>query len=95
MSKDYDSVAYQRGVQEPLEMMLQKMCASVLREMQPQAVEAEQATKQARAQLRDRFAEAALTGLLANGWVGKLTREQRAAHAWQEADAMLKARGDE
>ena len=49
----------------------------------------------ARAELRDRFAMAALTGLLAEGWTGDLGREKRAASAWQEADAMLKARGDE
>ena len=51
--------------------------------------------KQARAELRDRFAMAALTGFLASGWTGDLGREKRAASAWQEADAMLKARGDE
>lgn len=94
MSKDHDSVAYQRGVQEPLEMMFQKMCASVLREMHPQVVEAEQAAKQARAELRDRFAMAALTGMLADS---KLRGPQAdfARDAYQMADAMLKARGDD
>lgn len=46
-----------------------------------------------RAELRDRFAMAALTGLLAGPRA--YSREDRAANAWQEADAMLKARGDE
>ena len=55
----------------------------------------ERARKQARAELRDRFAMAALTGLLAEGWTGDLGREKRAAFVWQEADAMLKARGDD
>lgn len=53
------------------------------------------ASKKERAELRDRFAMAALTGLLAKGWTSELGREERAANAWQEADAMLKARGDE
>ena len=50
--------------QEPFETMMRKMCDSVLRHMQPQVVEAEQA--RAELQLRDRFAIAALTGMLAN-----------------------------
>ena len=51
--------------------------------------------EQARAELRDRFAMAALTGLLAEGldevW---RKREVYAEEAYLFADAMLKARGD-
>ena len=57
--------------------------------------EAEQAAKQARAELRDRFAMAALTGLLAAGDAHAFNRDEMAAEAWRQADAMLKARGDE
>ena len=81
--------------QEPFELTLRKMCASVLREMEPQVVEAEQAEKQARAELRDRFAMAALTGLLANPSHDMLSPEEWASDAYNIADAMLKARGDD
>jgi hypothetical protein len=48
----------------------------------------------ARAELRDKFAKAALTGLLAYpGGVG--SHEQCAITAYKYADAMLKARGDD
>ena len=52
----------------------------------------ERARKQARAELRDRFAMAALTGLLAAGsmWSGEAADE-----AWKQADAMLKARDND
>ena len=78
--------------QEDIEVMLRKMGASVLREMHPHVVEAEQAGKQARAELRDRFAMAALTGLLAAGDHHVYNRDEAAAEAWKQADAMLKAR---
>lgn len=55
----------------------------------------EQAVKQARAELRDRFAMAALTGLLAKGTVSHLHYEECQYHADSIADAMMKARGDE
>ena len=55
----------------------------------------ESARKQARAELRDRFAMAALTGLLAAGDAHAFNRDEMAAEAWRQADAMLKARGDE
>ena len=62
-------------------------------------IEAEQAEKQARAELRDRFAMAALTGLLAhrNNLPSFISthQDQRARMAYEYADAMLKARGDE
>ena len=55
----------------------------------------EQQRKQARVELRDRFAGYALIGLLANGGFYLANHlEQRAKAAWAEADAMLKARGD-
>jgi hypothetical protein len=61
----------------------------------PSPLEAiESARKQARAELRDRFATAALTGLLAYPH-GVAMPEQIAKRAWDFADAMLKARGDE
>lgn len=68
--------------------------------MQQRAVERaeaiERATKQARAELRDRFAMAALTGLLAYDTAAMNDNiEGFAKHAYQFADAMLKARGDE
>ena len=78
--------------QEPFETMMQKICASVLRDMQPQVVEAAQA--RAALQLRDRFAMAALTGLLAKGTVSHLHYEECQYHADSIADAMMKARGD-
>ncbi len=65
------------------------------RQMEWHREDVEQARKQARAELRDRFAMAALTGLLVQGWTSELGREERAANAWAEADAMLKARGDD
>jgi hypothetical protein len=48
-----------------------------------------------RAELRDRFAMAALTGLLAAGDALAYNREEVAAETWKQADATLKARGDE
>lgn len=78
--------------QEPFETMMRKMCASVMREIEPQVVEAEQAEKQARAELRDRFAMAALTGLLASG--GDSFTYEKVREAWEIADAMLKARAE-
>lgn len=56
----------------------------------------ERARKQARAELRDRFAMAALTGLLSyETGILRGTPEGFAVHAYQFADAMLEARGDE
>lgn len=55
----------------------------------------ERARKQARAELRDRFAIAALTGLLAAGDALAYNRKENAEEAWAQADAMMKARGDE
>lgn len=51
---------------------------------------------QARAELRDRFAMAALTGLLAsrNPQSPRFHPEDDAAYVYAVADAMLKARGD-
>jgi hypothetical protein len=48
--------------------------------------------KQARAELRDRFAGYALIGLLAAGDVYKFNRDEMAAEAWRQADAMMKER---
>jgi len=45
--------------------------------------------------LRDHFARAALTGLLASGRVGLDVEEERIARmSYQQADAMLRARGN-
>jgi hypothetical protein len=41
-------------------------------------------------ELRDRFAMAALTGLLAAGDAHAYNRDEMAAEAWRQADAMLK-----
>jgi hypothetical protein len=49
----------------------------------------------ARAELRDRFAGYALIGLLAAGDDRAYNRDEMAAEAWRQADAMLKARGHE
>lgn len=57
-----------------------------------QTIEAER--KQARAELRDRFAGYALIGLVAAGDAHAYNRDEMAAEAWRQADAMLKARGD-
>ncbi|MCA3431655.1 MAG: hypothetical protein INF71_18790 [Roseomonas sp.] len=51
----------------------------------------ERARKQARVELRDRFAMAALTGLLAANY--EFT-DRVVEETWEIADAMLKARGD-
>ncbi len=84
--------------QDPFEVMLRRMCDSVMREIEPQVVEAEQAAKQARSELRDRFAGYALIGLLAARNLGEAVADRAfmivAAEAWRQADAMLKARGD-
>jgi len=45
--------------------------------------------------LRDRFAGHALEGLLAAGDAHAYNRDEMAAEAWRQADAMLKARGDD
>jgi hypothetical protein len=52
-------------------------------------------SKAARAELRNRFAMAALTGLLAAGDHHAYNRDEAAGEAWKQADAMLKARGHE
>jgi hypothetical protein len=46
-----------------------------------------------RAELRDRFAGYALIGLLAAGDHHAYNRDEMAVEAWEQADAMLKARG--
>ena len=50
---------------------------------------------QARAELRDRFAMAALAGLLANPAEARISPAEWTYDAYRFADAMLKARGDE
>jgi hypothetical protein len=52
-------------------------------------------SKAARAELRDRFAMAALTGLLASAECSFISSDETAALAWKQADAMMKARGHE
>jgi hypothetical protein len=52
-------------------------------------------SKAARAELRNRFAMAALTGLLAAEDHHAYNRDEMAVEAWNQADAMLKARGHE
>ncbi|MFN7882996.1 MAG: hypothetical protein ACK5PF_08295 [bacterium] len=49
----------------------------------------------ARAELRDRFAMAALTGLLANPAEARISPAEWTYDAYRFADAMMKARGDE
>lgn len=58
-------------------------------------IEAEQAEKQARAELRDRFAMAALTGMLTVGDSALPRPNDAAEWSYEYADAMLKARGDD
>ena len=61
----------------------------------PSPLEAiESARKQARAELRDRFAMAALTGLLADHTMQDFSVTAFAGLSYEYADAMLKARGD-
>jgi|LakMenEpi03Aug12_release.lakeMendotaPanAssembly.Ray.scaffolds.fasta_scaffold3309300_1 hypothetical protein len=57
--------------------------------------EAEINRAKARAELRDRFAGYALIGLLSGGECKYLTDEAVANRAWEQADAMMKARGHE
>ena len=80
--------------QEQFEVMLRKMCSAVLREMHPHVVEAEQAGKQARAELRDRFAAAALMGMMGsrNPSSPRFHPEDDAAYVYAVADAMMKSR---
>lgn len=52
----------------------------------------QKAIKQARAELRDRFAGYALIGLLAAGHRHAYNRDEIASEAWKQADAMMKAR---
>jgi hypothetical protein len=61
--------------------------------LEPVNVERQQAEAQARAELRDRFAGYALIGLLAAGDAHAYNRDEMAAEAWKQADAMLKALG--
>ena len=58
-----------------------------------QTIEAER--KQARAELRDRFAMAALTGLLANPAEARISPAEWTYDAYRFADAMMKSRGDD
>jgi len=51
-------------------------------------------SKAAHAELRDRFAGYALIGLLASDPSRAYSRDEMAAEAWKQADAMLKARGE-
>jgi len=60
----------------------------------PVKVEQQQAEAQARAELRDRFAGYALIGLLASDPNRAYSRDEMAAEAWRQADAMMKARGE-
>jgi hypothetical protein len=46
----------------------------------------------ARAELRDRFAMAALTGLLASAECSFISADETAALVWKQADAMMKER---
>ena len=59
----------------------------------------EEMAKLYRQELRDRFAMAALTGMLAARNLGEEVADRAfmivAEEAWKQADAMLKARGDE
>lgn len=57
----------------------------------------ERARKQARAELRDRFAMAALTGMMASrdSHSPRFHPEDDAAYVYAVADAMLRARGDD
>jgi hypothetical protein len=80
MNKEHDSVAFHRK---------QYQEDNAIGSARERAAAVAMQAKQARAELRDRFAMAALTGLLAAGsmWSGEAADE-----AWKQADAMLKAR---
>jgi len=74
--------------------MTDEQLTRLLRELlEPVKVEQQQAEAQARAELRDRFAGYAIIGLLAAGDAHLYNRDEMAAEAWEQADAMLKARG--
>lgn len=74
--------------QERFELMFHKMCDAVLRDMEPRPI------KPTRDELRDRFAMAALTGVLAHPTRFNNFYDDVAESAWDYADAMMKARGD-
>lgn len=86
--KRHDEALCRAREQYQLAMALGEKEAQRERERAQQ--QTEQAAKQARAELRDRFAMAALTGL-----VGDYHDNAAAKLAYEYADAMLKARGDD
>jgi predicted negative regulator of RcsB-dependent stress response len=76
--------------------MTDEQLTRLLRELLgPVNVEQQQAEAQARTELRDRFAGYALIGLLAAGDAHAYNRDEMAAEAWKQADAMMKERGHE
>ncbi len=76
--------------------MTDEQLTRLLRELLgPVNVEQQQASAQARTELRDRFAGYAIIGLLAAGDYHAYSRDEAAGEAWRQADAMLKARGNE
>ena len=83
--------------QRPIQPTPEEIAEWRKKEEEQRKVYAEQQRKQARAELRDRFAAAALTGLLVAGdnFAQVYNRDEMAIEAWNQADAMLKARGDD
>jgi hypothetical protein len=70
---------------------LEASIAARVKEIQRQH-QYEKAIRKARAELRDRFAGYALIGLLASDANRAYSRDEMAAEAWKQADAMMKAR---
>lgn len=79
-------------VREPIPPTPEEIAEWRKKEEEQRKAYEEQQRKQARAELRDRFALAALTGFLA---VDHCIASDVARWSYEYADAMLKARGDE
>ncbi len=82
-------------VRERIQLTPEEIAEWRRKEEEQRKAYAEQQRKQARAELRDRFAMAALTGLLANPAEARISPAEWTYDAYRFADAMLKARGDD
>ena len=78
---------------EPIEPTPEEMAEWRRQEKEQREAYEDRQRQEHRKQLRDAFAMAALTGLLASGSVG--SPERFSITAYEYADAMLKARGDD
>ena len=82
-------------VREPIQPTPEEIAEWRKKDEEKRKAYEEHQRKEHRKQLRDAFAMAALTGLLAAGDAHAFNRDEMAAEAWRQADAMMKACGDE